>query len=339
MCPEPGCDFASKERQDIARHMKNDHISEKKTNACLKLFFCPTCLQNLELKSKEVFQLHLQLCGQRQMSPQLSTKDDELTNDPSPMQVPDITPSNDNVSSLPNADDITTNDSTEDFEVIKCHLCEFDLLDTGPLQPTNNGRRRMMQHYSDIHKIRNMRLCEKRGCDFRSTIFKLRRQHRIEHEGHAQCEICGNKLRAGRLEKHIQDIHGDKTFDCDYCGRPYGNRQAFRKHLFKHHGKEAYAKFVEKTHSKRKKRVPGICQVCGEYVEDQRVHVIAWHPDVSAPGGWKSDLTKGIRKLTKKPRWAERVNKRQKELSEQGILPPNPNNNKSPETIRHNWTW
>ena len=96
--------------------------------------------------------------------------------------------------------------------------------------------------------------------------------------------------------------------------------------MFKHHGKEAYGKFVEKIHSKCKKRRPGVCDVCGEYVDDQRVHLIAWHPDVSAPGLWKSDLSKGIRKLTKKPRWSERVNKRQKELSEQGILPPNLNN-------------
>ena len=87
--------------------------------------------------------------------------------------------------------------------------------------------------------------------------------------------------------------------------------------MYKHHGKESYAKYVERAHKKYKMKRPGICEVCGEYVDDQRVHLIAWHPEVSAPGLWKSDLTKGIRKLTKKPRWADRVNKRQKELSEQ----------------------
>ena len=93
--------------------------------------------------------------------------------------------------------------------------------------------------------------------------------------------------------------------------------------MFKHHGKEAYGKFVEKKHNKYKTKTPGICQVCGEYVDDQRVHLMAWHPDISAPGLWKTDYTKGIRKLTQKPRWAERVNKRQKVLSQQGKLPPN----------------
>ena len=57
-------------------------------------------------------------------------------------------------------------------------------------------------------------------------------------------------------------------------------------------------------------------------MDNQRVHLIAWHPDISAPGIWKTDLTKGIRKLTQKPRWAERVNKRQRVLSEQGKVPP-----------------
>ena len=104
--------------------------------------------------------------------------------------------------------------------------------------------------------------------------------------------------------------------------------------MFKHHGREAYGKFVEKIHKKCKMKVPGICQVCGEYVDDQRVHLMAWHPDISAPGAWKSDLTKGIRKLTKKPRWAERVNKRQKVLSEQGKLPPNSDQMETSKTIQ-----
>ena len=53
------------------------------------------------------------------------------------------------------------------------------------------------------------------------------------------------------------------------------------------------------------------------------MHLIAWHPDIATPSLWKKDLTKGIRKLSGKPRWAERLNKRQKVLRDQGKLPPN----------------
>ena len=48
---------------------------------------------------------------------------------------------------------------------------------------------------------------------------------------------------------------------------------------------------------------------------------MAWHPDVAAPKTFKADLSKGTRKLSQKPRWAERLNKRQRVLSEQGKPP------------------
>ena len=60
------------------------------------------------------------------------------------------------------------------------------------------------------------------------------------------------------------------------------------------------------------------------------MHVVAWHPDISSPVEWKNNLTKGIRKLSQKPRWAERLNKRQEVLRKQGKLPPNANE----ETIK-----
>ena len=60
------------------------------------------------------------------------------------------------------------------------------------------------------------------------------------------------------------------------------------------------------------------------------MHRIAWHPDISAPSLWKNDLTKGVRKLSQKPRWAERLNQRQKVLREQGKLPPTPDDRTDP---------
>ena len=99
----------------------------------------------------------------------------------------------------------------------------------------------------------------------------------------------------------------------------------FRRHLFKHHGREAYAKFVERTSIHRNECDPGICDTCGKSVNNLRLHVVAWHPDISSPVEWKNNLTKGIRKLSQKPRWAERLNKRQEVLRKQGKLPPNAN--------------
>ena len=230
MCPEPACDYVSRERKHIGRHMISDHIYSSP-----KLFFCPTCSKNLELKSNQKFQQHMNMCGQIWDLHHTSTEDSELTgdsiHDPSPKQVPDkdiALPPNNGTSDVP-IDDITnTSVAIEDFEEIKCHLCEFSLLDTGPNQPMNNGRRRMSLHYNEIHKIRHMRLCEKRGCDFRSNSHFLNRKHRNEEAGHTQCEICGNKIKADRLEQHKKAIHGDVTFDCEYCARPYGGTHQLR---------------------------------------------------------------------------------------------------------------
>ena len=250
-------------------------MSEENKNASPKLFFCPTCAKNLELKSKESFEQHLKLCNH------LSIEDSELTHDPAPQQVSEATlsdgfvlrrtrstgmntyecnyctaqvysridknglryhlskfhnfleedtalPSSERLilekKSVTNDDIINNSGAAEDVEEIKCHLCEFTLSDTEPSHPMNNGRQRMTQHYSMTHNIPYMRLCEKRGCNFRSANRKLNRKHRREEAGHSQCEICGRQILAVNLELHKKMVHGDTTFDCEYCDRPYGNK-------------------------------------------------------------------------------------------------------------------
>ena len=108
----------------------------------------------------------------------------------------------------------------------------------------------------------------------------------------------------------------------------------FRAHIFKHHGLEAHAKYVEKVHEKRYPE-PGVCETCGKNVADQRVHLLAWHPEISAPKMYNEVLKKPIRKLSEKPRWAERLNKRQKVLVREGKLPASSNDDgESAETSK-----
>lgn len=107
----------------------------------------------------------------------------------------------------------------------------------------------------------------------------------------------------------------------------------FRAHIFKHHGLEAHAKYVEKVHEKKFKE-PGMCDTCGKHVEDQRVHLLAWHPDISAPKMYNEILKKPIRKLSEKPRWAERLNKRQRVLVKEGKLPATPDDGDGAEISR-----
>ena len=279
--------------------MISDHLSVgNRNNASLKLFFCPTCSQNLELKSKQNFEQHLNLCSQSQILTCLSTDDmddkwmdveavgksDKLDNSskikhtdmskhftiqrgaggkiqivecvhcrmrfairggeysgfvyhlgkrhnisckdlnsPHSLSTEDSELTQEQARSVTNDDIININGAAEELEEINCHLCEFSLLDTDPSHPANNGRHRMRQHYSIIHNIRHMRLCEKRGCNFRSASYKLNRKHRREEAGHSQCEVCGVQILTERLEIHKKQVHSDLTFDCEYCNRPYGN--------------------------------------------------------------------------------------------------------------------
>ena len=56
---------------------------------------------------------------------------------------------------------------------------------------------------------------------------------------------------------------------------------------------------MEKVHEKwyHAKRYPesGVCDTCGKHVEDQRVHLLAWHPEISAPKLYNEVLKKPIR--------------------------------------------
>ena len=315
MCPEPGCDYVSEERQEIERHMMCEHMSIK--NASLKLYFCPTCEQNLEFRDGEVYEQHLIWCGQTQALLSLEIKEEELsqcqaskpshlTPDPScDNEKPNLSYSQMIAEALNNAengmmslyeimiyisrrfpfykmgakgwqnairhnlsvnpkflkvpnskskigsgnlwtmkeksewpisderrvhvDDIANMKSeSEDVEEIKCHLCEFSIhcdygreggyTATSALRQT--ARNRISQHYNEVHDLKNMKICETRGCDFRSQNRILRMKHKRAESGRIQCDVCGVSVLAYAIDKHME-IHSDRTYDCKYCFRPY----------------------------------------------------------------------------------------------------------------------
>ena len=327
VCPEPGCDFVSEERQEIERHMKFKHMTRE--GSSLKLFFCPHCAENLELSEKDEYEEHLISCGQYQtLSPESIEDVDEMNQPPAPQLSinvipdhqrtlvnawvnvkPDTTCGNEKpslsyfqliVEALNNSEsgmlslhdifiyislrypffrmdvrgwkngirhtlsvnpkfrrtwgkstmgrgsmwtmwktsppqerapmsdlaDVTV--ETEDFEDIKCHICEFsvrcDYGRWGAIATTSAARKnagiRITQHYNNVHHIKNMKICETRGCDFRSDDKLLRMRHKRSHAGHTQCEVCGIQIKEHAIDQHMA-THSDLTFDCEYCFRPY----------------------------------------------------------------------------------------------------------------------
>ena len=321
ICPEPGCDYVSEERQEIEGHMMCDHMSIN--NASLKLFFCPTCTQNLELKDRDEYEEHLICCGQTgalPSKPSISIQEDELRQQPAPQPLANVTPDpsygnerphfsysqmiaeainiaengmmslyeimiyisrrypfyrmdvkswqnairhnlsvNPKFHRVPNSKSIIgsgnlwtmkgedgwpiseerrvpVNDianvtgESKDVEEIKCHMCEFSLRcdygREGVFRTTSALRQdacnRMNEHYKEVHNMKNMKICETRGCDFRSQNRILRMKHKRAEAGRTQCEICGISVLAYRIDKHME-THTDRTFDCEYCFRPYGS--------------------------------------------------------------------------------------------------------------------
>ena len=66
MCPEPGCEYVARRREEIQAHMLADHADKVQLAAAavsLMLFMCPVCNSHLELKGKEEFLRHVDRCN------------------------------------------------------------------------------------------------------------------------------------------------------------------------------------------------------------------------------------------------------------------------------------
>ena len=64
MCPEPGCEYVARRREEIQAHMAADHVDEEVVSAARgpMLFSCPACNCYLELENKREFQRHVDRC-------------------------------------------------------------------------------------------------------------------------------------------------------------------------------------------------------------------------------------------------------------------------------------
>ena len=184
-----------------------------------KLFFCQTCSQNLELKTKDEFEQHASECTSRQM-----LENDETIEEPAPQAVSDL--GRKEMEIVAQAyDTAEVSDKSQDVDIIKCDRCEFKL---GCKYPSSgyspslrqNLRVNMTQHYDEVHNIKDMKICKSQGCHFRTQSNPLMRNHVRGKAGRAQCEICGKSISSMNIHSHMK-THSDHTIDCEYCFRPY----------------------------------------------------------------------------------------------------------------------
>ena len=227
-CPEPQCDYVSEKKDQIERHMTSDHMLEK--TDVLKLFFCQICSQNLELRDRKEFEVHVSTCKQNQMHLSVKMEEDEETQESS---------------SQPEAEQMEygapasviedTSRNLDSIDIIKCDRCEFKLGCKYPSSGYSKSLRQslgdnMEDHYREAHNVENMKFCKRQGCDFRTqSIIQMRNHIRIMScLGKTQCEICGKCISAGHGIKAHMKTHSEQTFDCEYCLRPYAKKEMIK---------------------------------------------------------------------------------------------------------------
>ena len=205
-------------------------MSQKTKTEQLKLFYCQTCSQNLELKGELEFEEHARACKKSQKLLSDSNEEDEATE----MSTPE--PQLDTVKEENQAEKETRafvinemSENLDNLDTIECDLCEFKMGCKYPLSgytPSlrQNLRDNMKRHYSGVHNIEYMKFCKRQGCAFRTQSVLQMKYHIKSEAGKAQCEVCGKSIKSYNLKSHMKTHSDHNTIDCEHCFRPYGSK-------------------------------------------------------------------------------------------------------------------
>ena len=130
---------------------------------------------------------------------------------------------------------------------VRCEVEGCNFASTGPKQ---------MEIHMDTHRDASERqlscICQECGVVYsgKSNLdWHVRRVHRKEL--HHECPECpGRKFfNKHQLQKHHEDVHGEKNFVCSQCSRAFGREVALKRH-------------IEITHMQIKKFR---CTICNQY--------------------------------------------------------------------------
>ena len=233
-CPEPGCDYVSEKRDEIERHIRRGHMSQKTKTEPLKLFYCQTCSQNLELKGELEFQEHARACKKSQKLFSDSNEEDE------PTKMSTQEPQLDTIKEEKQVEEggraFVIDEVPEDLDkldTIKCDRCEFKVWCKYPSSgytPSlrQNLRDNMKRHYDGAHNMEYMKFCMRQGCGFRTQSILQMKYHIKSEAGKAQCEVCGKSIKSYNLKSHMKTHSDLHTIDCEHCSRPYGSKEILK---------------------------------------------------------------------------------------------------------------
>lgn len=244
MCPEPGCEYVTKRREEIQEHMSTDHVDNDASAAAgdassLRLFMCHVCNSNLELKGKVEFRRHVDQCkkggadleNESRGEPKIQVGVSSFKCRRCKSKFLSLSDFDKHViesGDPPTCEEVPDNDDEDvNVERLKCDRCDFAFTAIANEFNRRNSQHQITKHYKTEHGVQGTWLCGRVGCDFRSDCPKLIRRHREEERGKTQCELCGVTVVSSHLKSHMR-IHKDVTYDCEHCSRPYAQGSALK---------------------------------------------------------------------------------------------------------------
>ena len=133
------------------------------------------------------------------------------------------------------------------------------------------SQKSMKVHFK-THTGQTRGLCGIGGCTFGHNDFGVIQAHQYEIHGPQYgkcniCPVCNRKFSNIRtLDRHLRNVHEDKTLKCPVCGKNYKSRPNMERHISVEH------KGADKI----------VCHLCGNYftsVDSLANHLFKAHPE------------------------------------------------------------
>ena len=170
----------------------------------------------------------------------------------------------------------------------KCLQCQYStnyMADLNNHQNTHSGdwvycpvcnkgykSQKSMKVHFKTHTGQTRGLCGIGGCTFGHNDFGVIQAHQYEVHGPQYgkcniCPVCNRKFSNIRtLDRHVRNVHEDKTLKCPVCGKKYKSRPNMERHISVEH------KGADKI----------VCHLCGNYftsVDSLANHLSKAHPE------------------------------------------------------------
>ena len=157
--------------------------------------------------------------------------------------------------------DLNNHRNTHSGDWVKCPVCNKGY----------KSQKSMKVHFK-THTGQTRGLCGIGGCTFGHNDFGVIQAHQYEVHGPQYgkcniCPVCNRKFTNIRtLDRHLRNVHEDKTLKCPVCGKKYKSRPNMERHISVEH------KGADKI----------VCHLCGNYftsVDSLANHLFKAHPE------------------------------------------------------------